>query len=178
MNFLSVLMGLMMCFTHLGCDAGQIGEPYVKEPEIKLTYELPENWRFDQESDLMARATYSAHEGAAPFVGLEVMEYPKGTEEDAKNRAYAMYEKQKQHCDQYPDCGTKPEFAERTIAGEKVYAYVDAGNYFGDESWGTDVFFEKDGRVIYLSFGGERLEYLDEVLSTIIQTAKIETVTK
>lgn len=93
MNFLSVLMGLMMCFTHLGCDAGQIGEPYVKEPEIKLTYELPENWRFDQESDLMARATYSAHEGAAPFVGLEVMEYPKGTEEDAKNRAYAMYEK-------------------------------------------------------------------------------------
>lgn len=178
-NILSFLLTAVMCLAGTGCGQEHATPQQEHAPALKVVYDLPEGWEWMDEENGISKWEHRAKGGGAPFVKFDPSEFPIGTEEEAKAKILENYNKNLETCNRrkeyYPDfdeeCDPPPAYQEFMIDGITVYASMDTGTVWGEESWTSILGFEKDGRkVIFILYDKADL-YMEE-LNLIISTLK------
>jgi hypothetical protein len=174
MKTIITILTALVClagFQACGNEKAEFGTEPKTKFESKMSYELPQGWTWHDEEERIAIWNHTARGENAPFVKLEPMGFPEGTEQDAKARIQALYNEWQESCKaQEPEpCDLQPEYAELDIAGTIVYTAMSTDYFWGHPSWNSSLSFYKDGNVVSFSLG-DRADLYKKELETIIST--------
>ncbi len=169
----SVLFTVLTCLSATGCDSDNATVPEEPVVALRAVYDLPEGWTWLDEENGVAIWEHRSKDGGSPFVKFTPLEFPIGTEEEAKADILENYNYI--HCDrgQSPDqeCDRNPEYYKEFVFDDTtVYASMSTGSVWGMESWTSVLGFEHDGRkAIFILYDKADLhmEELEQIISTL-----------
>jgi hypothetical protein len=144
------------------------------QEKISVAYTLPEGWKWLHKKQGMAILNQRPNDKDLPYVKLDVCQFKKGTQEDAKKVITDIHDQDKQECDANGEsCLMQPVYKEMKIEGTTVYMDMSKGyNNMGTMSWGSVLSFEKNGYVACFSLN-DQADLHSELLKNLVQTLTI-----
>lgn len=136
------------------------------EAASEISFRLPEGWTISNEGgSISALKEEQPLDSVVPWVLLEFVEIKYGLEPSAQELAQqylAMREKQ----------GEKkpPQYDEIYLDNRKVYLVIqETDSYWGDWWWSTSIFFEKNGKVVFIELS-DKLDNQQHAIEMLIST--------